>query len=324
MSNTAANVSGAPRTPVLEVLRRAPGALYLLVGLTAFLSFASPHFFTVHNLVNVALQAAVVTIIALGMTLVILTEGIDLSLGPVLGLSGVVSAVLMVNGVTIPIALLGGILVAVAFGAINGVLIAFVDLPAFIVTLGTFGMATSLAMALTGGNSVTGLPPEIRWFNEGEVLGLPVPIWATLALFAITAVVLHRTRFGRYVYAIGGNRRALMLSGVPVRLYHAAVYVYAAIFAALASFIMTARTNAAHPTVGVGFEFDAIAAVILGGTSFVGGRGGLVGTLGGALAVAVLRNGLNLMSVPTEWQVAAVGVVIITAVAVDSARELQA
>jgi ribose transport system permease protein len=317
--------TAAPQASGLrDALCRTPGAIYLLIVLFAGLGIASPHFLTTHNLVNIALQAAVVTIIALGMTLVILTEGIDLSLGPVLGLSGVIAALLMVRGVPLPAALLAAIAVAVIFGALNGFLVAYMELPPFIVTLGSFGMAQSLAMALTEGHSVTGLPPEIRWFNEGTLLGLPVPIWATALLFLLTFGLLHRTRFGRYVYAIGGNRRAVMLSGVRFRLYHAAVYVYAAALAALASFVMTARTNAAHPTIGVGFEFDAIAAVILGGTSFVGGRGGLTGTIGGALAVATLRNGLNLLSVPAEWQVAAVGIVIILAVAFDSWRGLDA
>ena len=197
------------------------------------------------------------------------------------------------------------------------------ELPPFIVTLGTFGMATSLAMALTEGNSVTGLPAEIRWFNEGALIGIPVPIWATALLFLLTLVLLHRTRFGRYVYAIGGNRLAPTPSGV-----HSArtipEFTLRCGTCRLASLVMTARTNSAHPTIGIGFEFDAIAAVILGGTSFVGGRGGLTGTVGGALAVATLRNGLNLLSIPAEWQVAAVGIVIILAVAFDSWRGLDA
>ena len=319
-----ATAANSHPSALLGTLRQTPGAIYLLVLLFVGLGLTSPHFLTTHNLVNIALQAAVVTIIALGMTLVILTEGIDLSLGPVLGLCGVVAALLMVRGIPLPAALLAAVAVAIVFGALNGVLVAYMELPPFIVTLGTFGMATSLAMALTEGNSITGLPIEIRWFNEGIILGIPVPIWATVLLFLVTLLLLHRTRFGRYVYAIGGNRRAVMLSGVPFRLYQAGVYVYAAVLAALASFVMTARTNAAHPTIGVGFEFDAIAAVILGGTSFAGGRGGLVGTVGGALAVATLRNGLNLLSIPTEWQVAAVGIVIILAVAFDSWRGLDA
>jgi ribose transport system permease protein len=175
-------------------------------------------------------------------------------------------------------------------------------------------------MVLTSGNSVTGLPPAVRWFNEGEWLGVPVPIWAVIAVFGITYVLLYRTRFGRYVFAIGGNRRALELSGVRVRAYLVGVYAYAGLLAALASFIMTARMNAAHPTIAIGLEFDAIAAVVLGGTSFEKGHGGIWGTVVGALAVAVLRNGLNLIGLSTEWQVAVVGVVIVSAVAVDALR----
>lgn len=303
-----------------ELAARAPGALYLLVLLFLGLSLASPHFLTAQNQINIALQASVVLILALGQTLVILTEGIDLSLGPVLGLAGVVMGLLLVSGQPFLVALPAALLVAMLMGGVNGVLVAYAELPPFIVTLGVFGMAMSLAMVMTSGQSVVGLPPEVRWFNEGALLGLPIPIWATLALYLLTLVVLHRTRFGRYVFAIGGNRQALMLSGVPVRLYHALVYVYAGLMAGLASFIMTARTNAAHPTVGVGLEFDAIAAVILGGTSFVGGRGGLSGTVAGALAVATLRNGLNLLGIQAEWQAAAVGVVIILGVAFDSVR----
>ena len=206
------------------------------------------------------------------------------------------------------------------FGAINGALVAYVALPPFIVTLSTFGIAQSLATMLTEGNSITGLPSYVRWFNEGHMLGLPIPLWATAVAFAVTYLLLYHTKFGRYTFAIGANRRALELSGSNARLFQVLVYVYAGVLTAFASFIMTARMNAAHPTIGVGLEFDAIAAVILGGTSFEKGRGGIVGTLIGAIAVGVLRNGLNLMGVSAEWQVAIVGIIIIAAVGLDSIR----
>jgi ribose transport system permease protein len=197
-------------------------------------------------------------------------------------------------------------------------------MPPFIVTLGSFGIAQSIAMVLTQGDSVVNLPAYFRWFNDGVFLGIPVPIWATVTAFALTWLLLYHTKFGRYVFAIGGNRQALILAGVRVSFWHVGVYVYAGVLTALASFIMTARMNAAHPTIGVGLEFDAIAAVILGGTSFEKGRGGIAGTVMGALAVGVLRNGLNLLGVGTEWQVAIVGIVIITAVGIDSLRGLNA
>jgi ribose transport system permease protein len=316
---------GRPQhAPLSTWLAQAPGAVYLLALMSIVLTVVTPGFFTVANLTNVALQVAVLIIVALGMTLVILTEGIDLSLGPVLGLCGVVMALMVVSGWPLFIAIGAAVLIGAAFGTVNGALVAYLDLPAFIVTLGTFGIAQSIATVLTEGNSVTGLPDYVRWFNDGVFFGLPVPICATVLAFAVTFVLLYRTRFGRYTFAIGGNRNALILSGSRARYYQLLVYVYAGVLTALASFIMTARLNSAHPTIGVGLEFDAIAAVILGGTSFEKGRGGIVGTIIGALAVGVLRNGLNLMGVSTEWQVAVVGLVIIAAVSLDSLRGLNA
>lgn len=310
------------RSRVLQVFAELPGAAYLLALMAVLLGIATPEFFTVANLTNVALQVAVLSIVSFGMTLVILTEGIDLSLGPVLGLCGVVMGMLVVAGWPLIFAIVIALLIGAAFGALNGTLVAYVEMPPFIVTLGTFGIAMSIAMVLTEGNSVTGLPEYVRLFNDGVFLGIPVPLWATAACFALTYVLLYHTRFGRYTFAIGGNRQALILSGSPARFYQVLVYVYAGALAAIASFIMTARMNAAHPTIGVGLEFDAIAAVILGGTSFEKGRGGITGTVVGAFAVGVLRNGLNLMGVSTEWQVAIVGLVIILAVSADSLRGL--
>lgn len=298
-----------------------PGAAYLFVLLAAGFAAASPEFASARNISNIGLQAAALVIVALGMTLVILTEGIDLSLGALLGLAGVVMSLLLVQkGVSVPVAVAAALAIGLVAGCINGALVAWAGLPPFIVTLGTYGMAQSVAMVLTEGNSVTGLPASVRWFNEGEWLGLPIPIWAVLLAFLLTYVLLYHTRFGRYVFAIGGNRRALELSGVPVRAYLVAIYAYAGLLAAVASFVMTARMNAAHPTIAIGLEFDAIAAVVLGGTSFEKGRGGIWGTVVGALAVAVLRNGLNLIGLGTEWQVAVVGIVIVSAVAVDALR----
>lgn len=310
------------RSQALQILAELPGAAYLLAFMSVILSVATPEFFSVANLTNVALQVAVLSIVAFGMTLVILTEGIDLSLGPVLGLCGVVMALLVVAGWPLVFAIGVALLIGAAFGTLNGTLVAYVGMPPFIVTLGAFGIAMSIAMVLTEGNSVTGLPDYLRLFNDGVFLGIPVPIWATAACFALTYILLYHTRFGRYTFAIGGNRQALILSGSPARFYQVLVYVYAGALAAVGSFIMTARMNAAHPTIGVGLEFDAIAAVILGGTSFEKGRGGIIGTVVGAFAVGVLRNGLNLMGVSTEWQVAVVGVVIILAVSLDSLRGL--
>ena len=316
-------MTAATRALVPASLRlpRLPGAAYLLAVLAVAFAAGSPDFLSPRNLSNVALQAAALIILSLGMTLVILTEGIDLSLGAVLGLCGVIMSMLLVTQhVSLPIAIAVAIAVGIAAGTCNGALVAYGGMPPFIVTLGVYGIAQSLAMVLTEGNSVTGLPPAVRWFNEGRWLGVPVPILAVLAIFGATWVLLYRTRFGRYVFAIGGNRRALELAGVPARAWLVAVYAYAGLLAALASFIMTARMNAAHPTIAIGLEFDAIAAVILGGTTFDKGYGGIWGTLVGALAIAVLRNGLNLIGLGADWQVAVVGLVIVGAVAFDALR----
>jgi len=312
------------RPTIVDIILRAPGAFYLLAILALGLTLWTPGFFTTANLTNVALQVAVLSIVALGMTLVILTEGIDLSLGPVLGLCGVSAALLLTAGYSLPFAIAAALAIGLCFGLLNGTLVALAAMPPFIVTLGTFGIAQSVAMVLTKGDSVTNLPTYFRWFNDGIFGGIPVPIWATIVIFIATWLLLYRTKFGRYIFAIGGNRRALILSGTRVNCYHIAVYAYAGLLTGVASFIMTARMNAAHPTIGVGLEFDAIAAVVLGGTSFEKGRGGIAGTIVGALAVGVLRNGLNLVGVGTEWQVAIIGLVIISAVGLDSLRRLNA
>ena len=320
MNDTAVHPQLVARSALLDLVKRAPGAFYLLALMGVVLTIWTPGFFTVANLTNVALQVAVLIIVSLGMTLVILTEGIDLSLGPVLGLCGVAASLMVVAGYPLVAAVAVAIAIGVASGLLNGSLIAVAGMPPFIVTLGTFGIAQSIATVLTGGDSVVGLPDYYRWFNSGVLLAIPVPIWATALVFTVTWLLLYQTRFGRYVFAIGGNRQALKLAGTNVNVYHIGVYVYAGVLTAIASFIMTARMNAAHPTIGVGLEFDAIAAVILGGTSFEKGFGGIAGTIVGALAVGVLRNGLNLLGVGTEWQVAIVGVVIISAVGLDSIR----
>ncbi len=298
----------------------APGAVYALIVLSLVFSVFTAQFLTLRNLTNVGMQGSVLIIVSLGMTLIILSEGIDLSIGPVLGLAGVVLALGVKQEMGLPLAMLLAILVGGAFGALNGGLIAYLGLPPFVVTLGSFGMAQGLALVLTEGSSVAGLGSAIQYFNDGRILGIQVPIVLAATAFAVVHVVLYRTKFGTYVFALGGNQEALALAGVRTRLYKTAVYVLGGILAGLGALVMTARMNAAHPTVGVGLEFDAIASVLLGGTSFERGKGWLGGSIIGALAVSVLRNGLNLIGLSTSWQVSMVGLVIILAIAVDSLR----
>ena len=298
----------------------APGAVYALIALSVIFSLFTAQFLTLHNLANVGMQASVLIIVSLGMTLIILTQGIDLSLGPVLGLAGVVLALCVKQQIALPLAILAAILVGGAFGSLNGVLIAGLGLPPLVVTLGSFGMAQGLALVLTEGSSIPGLGPAVQYFNDGHIAGVPVPIVLTAIAFLGAYVVLYYTKFGTYVFALGGNEEALALAGVRTRLYKTGVYILGGALAGLGALVMTARMNAAHPTVGVGLEFDAIASVLLGGTSFERGKGWIEGTIIGAAAVSVLRNGLNLIGLSTSWQVATVGTVIILAIVVDALR----
>lgn len=298
----------------------APGAVYALIVLSLIFSLFTAQFLTLPNLANVGMQAAVLVIVALGMTLIILSEGIDLSLGPVLGLAGVVLALAVKQQVALPLAILAAILIGGAFGLLNGVLIAHLGLPPFVVTLGSFGMAQGLALVLTEGSSIPGLGWGVQFFNDGEIIGLPVPIVMMATAFLGIYMLLYHTKFGTYIFALGGNQEALALAGVRTRLYKAGVYVLGGALAGIGALVMTGRMNAAHPTVGVGLEFDAIASVLLGGTSFERGKGWIEGTLIGVAAISVLRNGLNLIGLSTSWQVSMVGTVIILAIVVDALR----
>jgi ribose transport system permease protein len=218
------------------------------------------------------------------------------------------------------VGILLAILVGVAFGAINGTLITRLGLPPFVVTLGSLGMAQGLSLILTKGRSIPGLGPRVQYFNDGWVAGIPVPVVMAAATFLVVYVILYHTKFGTYVFALGGNEEALALAGVRTRLYKTGVYVLGGALAGVGALVMTGRMNCAHPDVGVGLEFDAIAAVILGGTSFERGKGWLVGTLIGVAAVSVLRNGLNLIGLSSTWQMSTVGAVIILAIVVDALR----
>jgi len=298
----------------------APGAVYALILLSLVFSVFTAQFLTLPNLANVGIQASVLIIVALGMTLIILSEGIDLSLGTVLGLAGVVLALCVKHELGLVVGILLAILVGVTFGAINGTLITRLGLPPFVVTLGSLGMAQGLSLILTKGRSIPGLGPRVQYFNDGWIAGIPVPVVLTAAAFLIVYVILYHTKFGTYVFALGGNEEALALAGVRTRLYKTGVYVLGGALAGVGTLVMTGRMNCAHPDVGVGLEFDAIAAVILGGTSFERGKGWLVGTLIGVAAVSVLRNGLNLIGLSSSWQMSTVGAVIILAIVVDALR----
>ena len=294
------------------------GTLVGLVALATLLSILTPHFLSVSNLLNVAEQTSINAVIAVGMTFVILSGGIDLSVGSLLALSGVVLAAALRAGWPAAAALAAGLAVGGLSGLVNGILITKGRLPAFIATLGMMSIARGTALVFTGGRPISGFEAGFRQLSTGRVLGVPAPVLLTVAVYAAGHFVLTRTRFGRYVYAIGGNEEATRLSGIDAGFHKTMVYVLSGATSALAATLLTARINSAQPIAGINYELDAIAATVIGGTSLTGGVGTLHGTLIGALIMGVLRNGLNLLGTSSFFQQIVIGVVIIAAALVDS------
>jgi ribose transport system permease protein len=295
-----------------------------LALLVTLLTMLSPYFLTVSNLMNVMEQTSINAVIAVGMTFVILSGGIDLSVGSLVALSGVALAGALRSGMPLPVALLAGLATGAAAGLVNGLLIARGKLPPFIATLGMMSVARGLTLFLTDGRPISGFDAGFRTLATGRVLGVPASVLLAGALYVAAHLVLTRTRFGLYVYAIGGNEEATRLSGVGVRFHKTMVYVLAGLMSAVASVILTARLNSAQPIAGMMYELDAIAATVIGGTSLLGGSGTIGGTLIGALIMGVLRNGLNLLGISSFLQQVVIGLVIIAAVLVDSALKAPA
>jgi ribose transport system permease protein len=312
------------RVGTLAQRGRQLGTLAGLALLVTLLAILSPYFLTVSNLMNVMEQTSINAVIAVGMTFVILSGGIDLSVGSLVALSGVALAAALRAGAPLPVALLAGLATGAAAGLVNGLLITRGKLPAFIATLGMMSVARGLTLFVTDGRPISGFEAGFRSLATGRVLGVPASVLLAGALYLAAHLVLTRTRFGLYVYAIGGNEEATRLSGVGVRFHKTMVYVLAGLMSAVASVILTARLNSAQPIAGMMYELDAIAATVIGGTSLLGGSGTIGGTLIGALIMGVLRNGLNLLGISSFLQQVVIGLVIIAAVLVDSALKAPA
>jgi ribose transport system permease protein len=303
---------------IVTTYGRQLGTVAGLLLLAGVLTALSPHFLTVSNLLNVAQQTSINAIIAAGMTFVIISGGIDLSVGSILAFSGVVLGSLLTRDFSI-IAIIGALGVGLLCGVLNGVLISFGRLPPFIATLGMMSVARGGALLFTQGRPISGFPDGFRFLANGELLRVPMPVVIMAAVYAGAHLLLNRTRLGRYTYAIGGNEVATHLSGVNVRFYKACVYGLSGLLSGLAAVILTARLNSAQPIAGIMYELDAIAATVIGGTSLLGGEGKISGTLMGALIMGVLRNGLNLLDVSSYLQQTIIGLVIIAAVFLDLA-----
>ncbi len=300
-------------------MRNVPGAAYLLVILIAVFAIFGSGFATEANILNIGVQSSVLLLLALPMTLIIMSEGLDLSMGAVLSLAGVVLATLLMNGHALSVALAAAVGVGLAFGIANGLLVVTLGLPPFVATLGTLGIAQGLALVATGGQSVVGIGDALPALYDSQPIGLPFSIVIAGAAFFVFRFALNRTRLGSYVPAIGGNRESLVLAGVRTNVYHVGIYAIGGAMAGFAALLLTGRMSAGHPTAAIGMEFDAVAAVIVGGTSFERGKGGLGGTLVGVLTIGVLKNGLNVLSIPSSLQVASIGVLVIVALVIDSA-----
>lgn len=290
------------------------------IALFVLMIFMNDSFLTSNNLTNVARQVSINAIIAVGMTCAILTGGIDLSVGPVMALSGTVAAGLMIAGIPVPLALLAGVAIGGVFGAINGACIAWARMPPIIVTLATMGIARGLALIYTGGYPISGLPEWFSFFGRGSIAGIQVPILIMILVYIIAWVILNHMSFGRHVYAIGGNEEAARLSGIRVSRTKLLVYVISGITAAIAGLVLTSRLMSGQPNSGVGFELDAIAAVVLGGAAISGGKGAIIGTLVGAMMLGVLNNGLNLMGVSPYVQNVIKGGIILVAIYISSGK----
>jgi ribose transport system permease protein len=293
------------------------GIVLALVALVVALSILSPSFLAPTNLLNVLRQISVNALLAFGMTTVILAAGIDLSVGSVLAFSGALAAGLSVAGWPAAIAMVAALGVGVLLGLFNGIFVAYAGIAPFIVTLGGLTIFRGATLVFTGGRPITGLPDAFDVVGNGVALGVPVPVWVMLAFLALTHFLLRFTALGRAIYAVGGNEEAARLSGIPVLRVKLFTYGYSGMASALGALVLTGRLDSAQPTAGSGFELDAIAAVVVGGTSLFGGRGGVLGSFFGAAIIGVLNNGMNLLNVSAFYQQIVKGAVILAALSID-------
>jgi len=306
-------------------LRRELGAAWGLLLLGVILTVATRltgggDFLSVGNLTNIMAQVCVTAVLAAGASVVIFGGGIDLSVGSLLAVSAALAAGALKAGWPVWAACAAGILTGTAFGAMNGVLVAWLALPPFIATLGMMGIARGITYVYLGGAPLFSFDPSFRALAEGRLLGIPAPVIVMVAVFVAGYLLLARTGFGRSVYALGGNEEAARLAGIPIARMKTAIYALCGAASGLAGLLLAARLDSAEPQAGDGYELDAIAAVVMGGASLSGGEGTIWGSLVGALIMGVVRNGLNLLNVSAYWQKAAIGSIILVAVWLDVSR----
>ncbi|WP_160003437.1 ABC transporter permease [Rhizobium sp. 18055] len=296
---------------------RDAGTLIGLILIVAVFAVLVPGFVSERNLINILQQSSINACLALGMTLVIISGGIDLSVGPTAAIAAVLSATLLVAGYPVPIAILAGLGIGAVCGVVNGVLVAYVGLQPFIVTLGTLSTYRAIALIYTGGNPVLGIPQGFRSIFNGSVAGIPNSVIIVTCVAPAAWVLLKKTPIGEYLLAVGGNEEASYVAGVPIAMTKITAYVISGVLAALASLILIGRLGAAEPILGNLWELDAIAAAAIGGASLMGGKGSIVGTILGAIILGAMRNGLTLMNVQAFYQLLATGLIILVAMIID-------
>lgn len=292
-----------------------------LIILFVALAIASPYFLTSTNLSSVVRQTAVINIMALGMTMIIITGGIDLSVGAILAMGGLLGTMAMERGLSIPAGVLIGVGTGLVCGFVNGLLITRLKIAPFIVTLGTLGIIRGTTLIISNGLPVHHIPQRFSFLGEGNLLGVPFVLWLLVGCAALTHVILEHTRLGRYAFAIGSNVEAAIYAGIPVKFHTTAIYAIGGMLTGLAGMIEASRLMTGQPTAGQGYELQAIAAVVIGGGSLHGGEGSVIGTLIGAFIMGLLSNGSDLLGVSPYLQQAIIGAVIIIAVALDEFRK---
>ncbi len=301
------------------------GAVLILIGFTVACSIAGKNFLTVKNIQNIIAQSSCVAVVAIGASLVILTGGIDLSSGSIIGFVGIFVGMFIKQGMPIPFAFLIGIVAGGVLGFINGVVISYGKVPAFITTLGMMNIARGMAYLTNGGKSISGFPIPLSNFMGTKIFGTtPISVLYVFVLYAIMYFVMTYTRFGRRVYSLGGNVNAAKLSGIKVKKVEVAVYVLAGMFSALAGVMLLSRLFYADPNTGSGYEMNAIASCVIGGISLSGGKGKILNTLVGALILGMLTCGLQILNISVHWQTIITGLVIVAAVFLDRAKERKA
>lgn len=293
--------------------------LVVLLVLGTIFSLLTDTFLTIPNILNVLLQISIIAILGFGVTIIIISAGIDLSLGSVMALVGMGTAAILTSSTpSIFLAILGGLLIGGIVGFINGITVAYIHLPAFIATLAMMSIARGVALVVTNAIPIYNLPESFLFLGSGFLWGVPTPIYVMISLYFILDFILRKTKFGRYTYAIGGNEEATRLSGINIKRYKLLVYVVGGICTGVAGILFTARLGSGQPTAGVGYELDAITAAILGGTNLFGGSGNLIGTLIGAFVMGVINNGQALLNISSYVQNIVRGIIVILAVGIST------